>query len=480
MHYIHRILTLIRKSRRRVFSWGTLNTIAVFVALCAYLYELPISAVVALQDNFHMGVSTGFIRYRLLFTLFAIAVCSLNLLVNKREVMKSYFFWLYVAFVLYMTLIVLIHHDMWGYSSDADVEQTAALELFQPILFKYVGFFLIGIHIVDAVRWRWILLLVLTPAMLSVFPYVSLDALGLDKTRFAEDASTGNYQFIGDAIAISSLIIVAWYRNPWFRWSYAVFTAVVLFLIGSRTSFILYVVAFLAYAILLFRARWVPVLLVGVLGVSIFLKSLDYRDLVSRNPRMVAIFTEYDEDNSIQERRQQSELGWQHILESPLLGNFGGQLDYGPPGTKRTWRSYMHDVFSYWRQFGVFTMIVFFGYVYRFGWLLFLHLPDRARRSYAIVLLPGLFLMAESLLSRSFAFSVSHLFYGLALTMIVAHATNRKFANGSSRAKRRRSTGTGLAAAITGNRSTTGEEQLVHSRIGKSGRRRRRRRHLRF
>ena len=458
--------------RSVVLTRAAFDAFTVFVVLCCLLYELPASAVVALQDNLRAGSSADFARYRLLFSAFAIGCCGLNLVLNRREYLRSRWAWGYLGFVVYMLAVVLLHHDLWGYAGaggEGDEVSISAPEVYLPILYKYVLYAAIGLYLIDLARYRAVLLVATTVALVSVLPYVSLDTFGIDQGLFAEDANAGNYQFIGDALAISALLVLAWYPSFAFRVGYALFAATVLFFVGSRASFALFVVVFAGYLVLCFRLRWIPGFLAIVLAGFVLIQSIDFEELADANPRMFGIFIEYDEDNSIQNRSMQSAFGWQEIREHPLFGNFGGQLLYGDIEEKQDWFSYMHDIFSYWRQFGLPAMAAWVLFGFQFARLLLHHLPQRTTSVYAAYALPAGFLLLGSVLGRSFAFSITHLFFGLALALIAGRAMSP--ADRAVAAPRRRTTSR-AALDLSVDSGVRAPSRLAPSRLWSPSRRR--------
>jgi len=69
--------------------------------------------------------------------------------------------------------------------------------------------------------------------------------------------------------------------------------------------------------------------------------------------RMLAVFSNLEEDGSVQGRIIQYTVGWNDIINNPILGHYAGDVEaFGDGG------NYIHGILSYWRQFGLIPFIL--------------------------------------------------------------------------------------------------------------------------
>lgn len=393
-------------------------SLSVLVSFIGFVYEFPISVFVSIYASFGYLDWDPFVQYRLLFAAFVIGICSLNVLVNLRGVFKTSELWIYLGVLFYIVLVVWLNRDEYGYASYTAAQDISAVEFWFPILFKYVFFFLLGLHLTYWYSYRFVLMLCLVIAAFGVMTNVDYEMLGIDRREYVDGADVGNYLFLGDAMSISSLLLLAFFKHPVARLFLFIATAVVLFFVGSRTSFIVFTFTVILYSLVSFNFRWVPAYIIVCLGLFAFVSSLDIASLADRNSRMINVFTDYEDDASVLGRKRFAERGWEDILQSPITGRFGGQRDSDIIGTKRGWKSYIHNVVSYWRQFGIVVFAAIMFIYARFAWRMFLELPNRHSSYYRMFFFISAFIVVESLFSRSFAFTATHMFFGLAIALL--------------------------------------------------------------
>lgn len=387
------------------------------LVLIAIIYEFPASIAMEVWYSFGVMDSDAFIRFRLLFAAVVILVCAANVVINMPGIFLVREFWVYLLALSIMAIIVWINRNEIGYVGLREAYSLTALDFWAPLLFKYILFFFIGLHLAFLRAYSTILALFLLLTGALVLQYVDLRVLGLDRRNYIDGAYQGNYLFLGDSFAIAALLILAFLKTAMFRLAFFVCSAGVLFLIGSRTSFAVFVFVVSLYYLLVFRVKWIPVYFLLCAGVVAALTQVDFDELADINPRMIKIFQEFEEDGSVIGRRALAEIGWADIYENPLLGRFGAQRDISELGAANDWNSYMHNVFSYWRQFGI-LVIAALGFIYlRYVYQLLKLTHHKNTPAFRMYFLLGAFVMIESIFSRSFAFAPIHLIFGMAVML---------------------------------------------------------------
>ena len=393
---------------------SVMASVAVFLA---FVYEFPASVVIGVWSLYGIADDTIFISYRLIFAAFVIAVCSLNVLLNRRNIFTVRELHLYLLLCTYMLVVVWLNRGEYAYLSYADTQTASALEYWIPLFFKYILFFFLGLHLVNFRAYRYLMLLSLVASGFVILQQVDYEFLGFNRSEFVAGANIGIYLFLGDAYSISALLTMALFKRNILRLLIFICSASVIFLIGSRTSFIVFSFISMLYFMMLFRIKWLPYYLGICLAIFAVVSTLDFSDLADRNVRMIGVFTDYEDDNSVNARRRFADLGWEDIKSNPVLGRFGGQRDSDLIGLKEGWRSYMHSIFSYWRQFGIIVFGLICYIYFRFGLGVLSLLPLRQTAEFRIYFLLGSFIVVESLFSRSFAFAATHIIFGLAVSM---------------------------------------------------------------
>ena len=376
--------------------------------LCAF----PLSAVVELYSSFGVFNQKGIFSKILNGLFIAIAFFGgLNIIVNQSHWLRLGSVKLYALLIAFISTIVLLNFDEQGY---VGLLSKSAGAYHIPLLFDYLVYCILGTHLLHLRSFRYSFLISLMIAGYVTLTFVDFNTLRLDITGYVDKDLVGNYQFIGDTLAITSLMVIALFGNSLFRIALFAGTAIVLFLVGSRTSFAVFAFTGLIFMVLSFRVWWIILLgIVFLVAGFSYGNSISLAELERLNPRMVQIFTEYEDDSSIIGRKDRDDKGWEDISAHPIKGRFGGQRDI------EGWNAYMHNVFSYWRQFGAFPFgIVVVLYLF-FFLICLLRFRQKSNDYYTVPFLLGLFLLVESIISRSYAFGYLHLTFGV---LIAFHA----------------------------------------------------------
>ena len=412
--YLLRGLTIDRKLQ----SYKALDLLCLTLISCVLIYELPATAIAQIGASFGMFEAGVFYVYRLNFAVFVIGVASLNILINHRYLFSNRYFLLYLLLVSYMLLIVWLNREVSGPNlgwSDPEIE--SALTFFLPIIFKYIVFFLVGLYLPRLAKSKALFLCALFIIFLMVITHVNLDTLSLNTEDYIDPSYAGNRLFLGDATSIIALISLPFLSSNKAKIILTVLSAITLFFIGSRTSFAAFTATTVLYFILSFKPKFLLVSVICVIAAGVWLSSVNFDELAERNPRMFDVVTDFEDDRSVLGRKNLSADGWYDITNNLIMGNLGGQLFSGPSGNKGGWRSYMHNVFSYWRQFGILAFFIIVSFVARYYFTLWKNRNHRNHRIFALYFLVGLFLSIETAFSRSFAFPYAHLFFGLTVAL---------------------------------------------------------------
>ncbi len=421
------ISTRLQNFKRKVLSYRALDSLCIALIFCVLVYELPGTAIAEIAASFGLFNSDGFYKYRVNFAAFVIVVAGLNLLVNHRYVFRNRFFQLYILFFLYMLAIIWVNREMYGPENALDTESVSALSFYLPIMFKFSLFFLVGFYLPRLFKFRTLLLVVLFLLSFMIISHIDFETMGLDKKNYIDKKFYGNYLFIGDATSIIALICIAFLHKTKAKIILAIFFAVIIFFIGSRTSFAVFAGTVGLYFVVSFKPQILLASTICIFAIGIGLSTIDIDELAARNPRMFGVLIDPDNDNSVVGREKIAEYGWHDISNSIIMGNFGGQLTSGPPGLKTSWRFYMHNVLSYWRQFGILAFIIIVAFTTRCYASLWKSRGNSNDSIFAVYFLVSIFILVETAFSRSFAFPYAHIFFGLTAAINYTVVSDKKF-----------------------------------------------------
>lgn len=411
-------ITRLGVATKKIVSLHSLDKLCIFLLFSILIYELPASVIAGLAASFGLYDVQEFYSLRVKLVAITISVAALNILVNHRYFFRNSFFLLYGFLFLYMYVVIFSNSEMYGFLSAEENESVSAMDFWGPILFKFMLFFLVGIFLPRIRKAVFPFFLATIAALVMVVFFTDFEILSLDRASYVDKSFQGNYLFLGDATAISSLICLAlFFSTNKGKIFFSVACILVVFLIGSRTSFILLTVSVFFYFIITFKPKFLLASAIVFTILAVAFSSIDYSELESRNARMFSIFVDYEGDTSVEGRRQLETYGWEDISANILTGNFGGQLTSSLNDTAFLWRGYMHNVFSYWRQFGLIPFAIIVAFAVRFYFMLWRYRNNRKEKAFSLFFLLGTFVALEAVFSRSFAFTYTHLFFGMTVAM---------------------------------------------------------------
>lgn len=405
------------------------------LSFIAFLCAFPLSIIADLYGSFgNFSAYPDFVTIRLSLLFLVTIVAGLNLAINTSHWLRLFSFNCYLLLLLYIVVVVLINWDLEGYVND---EFLTAGDRFSPILVLYIAHSALGLSFTQFKPFRWILLLSFAVASVVVLQHVDYYNYRIDINNYVDGANKGNYLFIGDAYALTALLVFAYFQNGLARFILFLASLVVLFCIGSRTSFAVFGLTGLVFILVSSAqvkliAALTALLVTSAVALGTFNTSINVVDLAERNSRMTSIFTDYYEDNSIIARQALNDIGWEDISNNPIAGKFGGQRDVDD------WNGYMHNFTSYWRQFGIVPFTMLLSLYVLFFILCLRMLKHKDNLLFTVPLLLGTFIIVESLVSRSFVFVSAHLLFGLLISFQAWNSYGSSVSNSNNNTRRRR------------------------------------------
>lgn len=324
---------------RGLLAYFTFFVILPFVHL--YTYQTAIG---------NLAFVSGVIPLLTLVGVAPLLVFSLRSLLTSNLIVKwSIFFLIYV-----LAHVLLLH--LSGPIIGADVDG-ALFSYNMLIIYKCFVFLLVGFSLGNAFRYRSFTIAVWAFMVFNALLNVGSGSLLINLDDVDDDIS-GLYLFLGDSFALWSLLVVASVRTFFYRVVIILTTAIVLFVLSSRTSLYAFLVStFLVLVLLIVEKKNVLMrffFLISVFGIAltVVVNLMGVDDILSG--RMFQFLT-LGEDNSWDFRDWQLREGIEHIKESPFFGAYGSQVRLlGRIG------DYIHNFLEVWRQFGFIPFLVIF------------------------------------------------------------------------------------------------------------------------
>jgi len=195
--------------------------------------------------------------------------------------------------------------------------------------------------------------------------------------------------------------------------SYFFVFTIALFVIGSRTMLYAYFLcSYCVYMFLCYKNKQYKTIFLNTVIFVLFASLISFfsQQFVDYEGvgRMLAIFSDIDEDASVVGRIYQYSIGISDILNNPFLGYYSGDIEhFGVFG------NYIHGVLSYWRQFGILPFIVIV-YLALFSLKVFMSTKKLDERAGFFIFLTIVFVLT-TFISRTYTYPAIYLMIGAAI-----------------------------------------------------------------
>lgn len=364
-------------------------------------------------------------------------IANLTFLFDGREVIKSplllkipvylCLFWLYwrkffngafsantkLHLLIWIFLTSIFFSICFGYFNSDFGDQWSILFYYFRAAFFFVIFFITGYFIqASSINKRALLVLLLLMALLT-FLRTDFNTYSLQFDGVFNAELIGTYLYLGDAFAITSLFLLSILKDRSLAFFIIIISAAVLFVVNSRASFYIYIfVVILGLAM----SRQFVLFAACVIPAAAFLVQILHGGIIGS--AFMNRMTEYwvtGKDTSLDARLDIQRVGYEHIREHPILGSLGGQIrEFGDTG------NYIHNIFSYWEEFGLINFVVLLIVLFCVWlWLIkaFLRYPETINKNLPFVLI-FLFSFTELVFVRSFVSPYIWLSFGMFLRII--------------------------------------------------------------
>lgn len=248
--------------------------------------------------------------------------------------------------------------------------------------------------------------------LILIFTYlVDWKLLKLDTLSYPNTSMWGNYHYLSECLAVLSFLTIAKYSNIKIHFILSILTIVYLFLLGSRSTLFVYIITISFFYLLNYGWKTLLKIFVSLFILFILLNNSGILSgFIEKHFRMFAVLSSTGEGSAVT-REILLEKGMRDIIDSPFLGNLGGQVFEG--GT--LWGGYIHDWRSYYRQFGLVPFLLFSIIIVVLNIKNYFYYKSNASEKALFGLLTLIFFSLEITLSRAYLSTYIFFFIGFSL-----------------------------------------------------------------
>lgn len=268
---------------------------------------------------------------------------------------------IYLLFSLSIVFTIFINRNIVGVAGDGFVN---ALDYHKTYMINLYFYYFLGKSLyagdLDIIKKMsqlvYIVMVFLMIFSFDIENFVLVSVVG-------DELFKGSYLRIGDLFAIVSFIMFINASKVRYIYILVVISTIILYFIGSRTSLYCFILStmgvFIFYrGVLINNAYLILCLFYSFLIFMVVTALVNTNIIITlQESRMLAIFTGLDNDYSSIARNALLYQGLEDIYNNPLFGSFAGQLNHYGDDQGTRWGGYIHNILSFWRQFGFFSFI---------------------------------------------------------------------------------------------------------------------------
>lgn len=318
-----------------------------------------------------------------ILTVVSFLILSFIMVFEIRRNKKEYTGYLiFVYFIIYM-IAYIVYHSFFG-----KLYITHEVIYFQlKLILYYIYYMMLAILLYKIFETRYLreILIILFLCFVSfIFMHINLESL-----KFQMPYIRGAHHIVGTPFLVLSLLLMIFIEKKYLKIFFMSFLFLVLFIIKSRAIFYSFAVVYFIYLIKELGLKKVFYLsLVCISGVIILL----YFDIINIDKRMLGLH-KITQDGSFNERLEQFKYGIEAIKQNWFWGEFAGQVIVHEHGYKSGIMSaYMHNILSFWRQYG-FALFICFSllYYYKLYQTFFLWIQNKNNKKIQFTFFIGLY-----------------------------------------------------------------------------------------
>ncbi len=339
----------------------------------------------------HGGIRVNISAVLLIFLSVSICIAIIYLIYkNKVKINDRIIFVLLILLFINILQAIQLPFLFKDYDTNSIIK-TLPDAIIHPWVFLLIGFYIQ--KIIANNRYDKLIKILWGIYSLIIFFYSITNSSFAILTKGAQI-----YLMLADSYALLSFLLIVKLDRR--RIIYIIISAVLLFTLLSRTSFFLFLFSFIIFYLIYYPKQTIFVLTISVIAIGIFIVTLNYTvsDRKLQEHRMLRLLTK-NEDHSRLKRVELLNEGIESIKENVLFGDFMGDIK-----EKNRTGNYIHNILSYWRQYGIF---VFLGIIVltllNYFTISRLFLNKRKRTRYVgFLFLYSTFFIAEIIIARSY------------------------------------------------------------------------------
>lgn len=280
------------------------------------------------------------------------------------------------------------------------------------LVMKYFLYFIIGFYLynlLEVIKFRKILTnITIFVSLLIIVFYTNVNV-----QLYVEDHL--NYLRLSESLVFLSVIAIVTATKKIYKHIIFIICLSALFYLGSRSALFGFLILYTIYLVIEYgirdfiitTAKMVIILAPFILFIS------EFWELLIKN-RVFFLVLNTDADSSLMERSNLLLLGISRIINNPLLGDFKGQLAYGEYG------AYIHNIFSYWSQFGIFSfLLIIILIIISISFLVHQFRRNRIdNHPFKLVLVYFLYCLLQVAVSKSFVYMNLFISLGMIFSMM--------------------------------------------------------------
>lgn len=355
-----------------------------FLFFILYFVVQPI-----IQYEAFIGKIPDYLSFSLYVSIFLFILLLINYILN----IKKTNYWIFDTYI-YLILTIMIMYiliDYYIYSHEKILFERNLIVWLYTFMFYLFGKFF---YYFENLKKYFLLSYVI----LVLDRLINLDKTGFQIiTNYSEGNATNStslYLYMGDTFAILSLLLISITIDKRLKFLLIIISAIALYVTYSRTSFYVFLIVSLILVLKEYKISTKFLLFFLILILSSFL-ILNMKTADIKKVRMIS-FLITGKDASLSGRDKYFEKGLDAISKNILIGDYGGQYFDDRLG------AYMHNILSYYRQFGIIVAIMFLLIFYH----LIIHYYKWHKNNYTYkidyLFYILLFLIIESLFARSY------------------------------------------------------------------------------
>ncbi len=329
---MNRLDSIIKNSNSRKFS-ARLGLSVFYLLVLGDFISYSVSAATGIPS-----IPFGIITYSIVFVSL-ISYLQLELIEISTEKKLWYVIISFSLFFIATLLRVII---------DVDSEFTDIY-----LVLRYLISLIAGVLIGNALIYYSFRKTFLVTYLLMVLVLISL----IDRDSFSFQVlgqDEGNYLRIAEWFVLSAIGALCYIKKPTIATIVYIVSLIALFFINSRFALVLFFLIGIIAIVIRFRVKGLFSLF-GIILISIFfiIAILEINYDLFENSRVLRLLFSPSADTSLLARQSMAASGIEAIHKNWFIGDLHGHLRIGGDG------SYIHNLLSYWRQYGLISFLLF-------------------------------------------------------------------------------------------------------------------------